>query len=181
MLESELKKQLKDQDMWTRTSALIQILLPKLSKASLEEIHIAALKQKLSDIAERSAFCRYYDIAQIMRKKFVVEGKVRIDRGQVYVWLDGPSKASVPTAVEHKSTPKPAKEEKVEAPKEADKPAEPAPAVAASPDTDEEAQDGGAERAALEAMSKSELVELAKEKDIDHKGNKGELIDRLLG
>lgn len=155
-----LKDQLNDQDMWTRTAALIAILLPTLSSASLAQIHQAALDQKLSEEADRKTFCRYYDVAQVIRKKFVAEGLVRIEHGQVYVWIAGSDKMSRPTAVPHRQS----------------APAPLPPVVAASPESIE----GDVRGAELEGMSKRELQELAQSKDIDTKGmSKPEMIEAL--
>lgn len=156
---------------------------------------------KLTDIGERRAFCRYYDVAQVIRKKYVVEGKVRIDVGKDYAWIEAKESKKVPALVIDDPPKEPAIPPPLDDPGGSDQsgdddsesgddtPDEPGADVPllvpddAPPDEVDTSPESptaiAAEAVPLDEQTKKQLVVTAEARGIDTSGNKTELLARL--
>lgn len=185
MAASHLPKLLTHPDLWTRTSALIELLLPNLSPADLNKIHAEALKRKYTDIPALKSFVRRFDVDMVIRKKYVIEGKVRVNVAKEYEWVDASPQtisSSMPGLITVTPLPPPApllfmgSDEPSSSEGETDKVED----GFTTTDTEKVKSSEASKPVDMEALNKVEVVEIAKKLGIETKGlNKGEIIDAI--
>lgn len=135
-------------------------MLPTLSPATLDDVHAEALKCGYTDQPLLKNFVRLFDVDKVLRKKYLVEGKVSIDTFGKYVWLAAPESKPIPP---QKPPVRPA-QPRVAPPADT--------GVSAGPDTTEDRKSTG-----LETKTKAELKEIADKLKVDIRGlNKDDII-----
>lgn len=173
MTANHLPKLLHDPDLWTRTSALIELVLPTLTPATLEEIHAEALKREYTDLVALKSFVRRFDVDKVIRKKYIHDGRVQVNPLGQYVWL---------ASHEGKKDAKSAKKLEIVKEGEAKVEGEPKPAnpVPPAPEVPAKSETPASDKRDLESLNKGELVEMAKTLKIETKGlNKEQIIDAI--
>lgn len=153
---------------------MIETLLPTLSPATLDDIHAEALKRKLTDQPALKNFVRRFDVDKIIKKKYVVDGRVSIDAAGKYVWVGKPEVYTTSTPKVVTLTPP---RQDVPVPRAVEPVPTPPPTVVA---TVVESTPEPSKPVDLEELNKGELAKIASSLKIDTKGmSKGDIIDAI--